>query len=113
MSKWEPLSIESKREIVEELLNNEIHVLDEEDLRLGCALPLTLGLHKVPKEVIDNIGAILGRYKDAMPRCVNGRPMFHTVQLVNKEEWEEIATTFNKAMQAREMAVAEAFKEEA
>ena len=37
------------------------------------------------------MGAIIGSMKDAMPRGINGYPMFGSVRLIHKDDWERIS----------------------
>lgn len=37
-----------------------------------------------------DVGAVVGNMKDAMPRGINGYPMFGRVLLIHKDDWERI-----------------------
>jgi len=52
------------------------------------------------REVFDgwaaDVGAIIGSMKDAMPRGINGYPMFGSVRLIHKDDWERIYAAFRR-----------------
>lgn len=48
-----------------------------------------------------NIGALLGRMKDALPMGINGYPMFTAVQILHKDDWSVLADLCDKEIARR------------
>jgi hypothetical protein len=45
---------------------------------------------EVFSEWAEDVGAIVGNMKDALPRGINGYPMIGSIRLIHKDDWERI-----------------------
>lgn len=53
------------------------------------------------REWLADLGEIMGRMKDSFPRGINGFPMFHTITLIHKDDWERIEAAIMREQERR------------
>jgi len=51
---------------------------------------------------LDDLGVLWEYYKESMPRGINGMPMFFSVKMMNKANWEAASVAIEKELKRRE-----------
>lgn len=101
-----PLDEQGRRRIIKDLLNGDLKLLSDEELLMGCALPLAMGvLNGVPQEKIDEIGAVLGAKSSLLDHKINGHPVYSAVLMINVKDWEYIVDVYNKAIMSMQEVI--------
>lgn len=71
-------------------------------------MPIAMGmLSALGPEGIKNVGTIYEYLVDAVPRSVNGYPVFLSCKLVDKADWEKAREKILKILEAREESLKE------
>lgn len=93
--RWAPLESLPEKELKEVLfglLDGRIYSSAHSPKQLDMVfLPIAMGAFEgAPKEWLDQIGLIYEWLHEASPRSLNGHPMFFSMRLLNKTDWERI-----------------------
>jgi hypothetical protein len=65
-------------------------------------MPVAMGsFADVAKRDLENIGVIYEYTNQAGPRAINGYPMFHSLRVLNKSDWERARAATEKELERR------------
>lgn len=71
-----------------------------EDLVGSIFMPLFLGaLEGIP---LESLGMVWEYNNKALPRCINGYPMFTSCRMMHKDDWKRAFEAINKEKERRE-----------
>lgn len=88
------------REMVQGKIFTSLHVQDQSLLHL-IFMPLCLGaLADMSEEYVKEIGIIWEYLSKAGPRSINGYPMFLSMRVMHREDWEKIFPAVERAEKA-------------
>lgn len=110
MAERSPIAVKSKtdeelyelaRDIVELKVFTSSHVRTPKDLALTF-MPLGFMDKDGIKELQEKVGMLYEYIGKAAPTCVNGMPMFFSMQLLHKDDYDRLLTLINKIKKSRE-----------
>ncbi len=91
---------EELRKFVRECLANAIFLsssVRDQKLLPMVFLPLALGAFQGwPKEELENIGVLYAYWHKAMPRSINGYPIFSELYMLHREDWAKVSLTLER-----------------
>ena len=101
------LSDDQLREFVNDFVSNRIftsaHLRDNEVGMLPMIfMPLALGcMSKVQPDSLSQIGCIWEHMHKAAPRSINGKPIFFSLNLLHKDDWERAMVAIEREQERR------------
>lgn len=93
---------EQLKAFVREVLNNNIflssYIPEDQKPRMlsSVFMPLMLGGAAQLESVADDIGIFWEYYDKALPRSINGFPIFGSMRVMHKDDWSIAAKTINR-----------------
>jgi len=101
------LSDDDLREFILAMCDNRVfssaHMNEHESIHIGMVfLPIALGaLAEYDPESLKRIGVIYEYYDQALPRCVNGMPIFPSMRMLNRPDWLRANASIKREQERR------------
>ena len=94
------------KQIIKDIIDNKIflssYVRDTGSLSM-VFMPIALGaFHNYTEEQVNDIGQFYEYYDQASPRCINGYPIFFSVRVISKKDWQIILNTLKDMVKTLE-----------
>jgi hypothetical protein len=88
-------------ELAQQVVRGEIYIaLDKEMLNLSFGWIFGMMDPPMSKSGIESIGAVYEEYSKAMPRAINGYPMFSSMRFVHTDDVERLGTMIDRKQRA-------------